>query len=32
MKDTWHLGRKRDQSQEIQECCDILENARENTQ
>jgi len=27
MKDTWHLGRKRDQSQEIQECSDILENA-----
>jgi hypothetical protein len=27
MKDTWHLGQKRDQSQEIQECFDILENA-----
>ena len=27
MKDTWHFGRERDQSQEIQECCDILENA-----
>ncbi len=27
MKDTWHLGRKRDQSQEIQKCRDILENA-----